>query len=271
MSPIAEKNMQVHNFTNNDRERQRSPEEWSENFTYAYFRKICQVTKSNFEIYRVFEAALALNSSKTPKLILRHDVDVSLERALPMAAIEHDYKIASTYLVNPNCQFYDLQDPVSRRILQELLSMGHEVGLHFDHPCREQGKFLSYEREIHLAKGKLAAIIGRPVLSFSTHRPQYQPLYSQLMVQGMVNSYAPKLMQWYLSDSLGRWREGEPLPKLRQPANPLLQLLIHPIWWGEVHLSAVDRKNELVEYCIRGRDPRYQEAFHRALTLDLGL
>ena len=60
-------------------------------------------------------------------------------------------------------------------------------------------------------------------------------------MDGKVNAYSRELMSWYLSDSAGNWREGEPLPLLSNPDRPLLQLLIHPFWWGEEHMSAGDR------------------------------
>lgn len=36
-----------------------------------------------------------------------------------------------------------------------------------------------------------------------------------------------------LSDSRGRWREGNPIDSLTRPRGEVLQVLIHPIWWSE--------------------------------------
>jgi len=56
-----------------------------------------------------------------------------------------------------------------------------------------------------------------------------------------VNAYAAPLMESYLSDSAGVWRAGEPLAAIGEMHGPVLQVLIHPIWWGPEHAPAAER------------------------------
>jgi len=86
------------------------------------------------------------------------------------------------------------------------------------------------------------------------------------MIDGRVNAYAKELMIWYLSDSKGYWREGEPLPKLFRPSKPLLQLLIHPIWWGDEHMLPEDRLQEFFDAETQGQSYQYIKALDTALA-----
>src|SRR6266571_527216 len=105
---------------------------WSSDFSYGYFRRMLQAICSNFESHLISEAPEILVISKKPQLIPRHDVDVSLKKALQMAQIECEFGIRATYMFIPDSTLYSLDDKVSRNILRQLVSMGHEVALHFD-------------------------------------------------------------------------------------------------------------------------------------------
>src|SRR5207302_922810 len=117
--------------------------------------------------------------------------------------------------------------------------------LHFDFedPAQRAGGAVveAVEPAIAAACARLEAASGQPVRSLSFHRPLPQFLRGPSLVAGRVNAYARELMDWYLSDSGGRWRQGEPLPMLEHPTRPMLQLLTHPIWWAEQHQAPPDR------------------------------
>ncbi len=244
---------------------------WSSDFGYSYFRRILQAIKSNFERHLLAEGAEILHTLEPgrPKLILRHDVDVSLRKALRMAEIEHECGISATYMVMTNSPLYSVNDKTSRDILRQLITMGHEVALHFDPDTDERKsgcELNAVEAKIATACKHLEQITNQPVLSISFHRPMPQFLRGSLFVAGRVNAYARELMDWYLSDSKGYWREGEPLPKLLRPDKPLLQLLIHPFWWGDVHSSPEDRLQEFFATETQRQSRQYVEAFDADLA-----
>jgi hypothetical protein len=242
---------------------------WACNFSYGYFMRILRAIRSNFEAHMVAEGPEVLQVSGKPKLILRHDIDVSLKSALKMADIENEFGIRATYMLIPNSLLYRLNDQASRDILRQLICMGHEVALHFEVDDAEQNS----EYEISVPDAKIDAackqieeITNLPVQSISFHRPLPQFLHGPLFISGRVNAYAQKLMDWYISDSKGNWRAGEPLPKLLKPDKPLLQLLIHPIWWGEEHMSPEDRLQEFFNTETQGQSRQAIEAFDAILA-----
>lgn len=79
------------------------------------------------------------------------------------------------------------------------------------------------------------------------------------------DTYSEELMRWYMSDSRGRWKCGEPLPILKNPKEKLLQLLIHPIWWGKVHMKAEERLSEFFCTETKGLKSKLVKTFDAAL------
>lgn len=163
-----------------------------------------------------------LHAAGQPKLFLRHDIDVSLERAIRVAEIESEFGVRATYMVMINSLPYRVESKTSRDILRQLITMGHEVTLHFDLDDDQRNsncEISAVETKIDAACKHLEQITGLPVQSISFHCPLPQFLRGPLLVAGRVNAYSQELMVWYLSDSIGCWREGEPLPKLLRPEN----------------------------------------------------
>lgn len=243
---------------------------WAQDFSYNYFRKILEAAKNSFELHLLSETADFLKKGlKKPILIFRHDVDVSPKKALIIAEIEHQMGIRATYMVMVNSPLYSLKDKTNQRILKKLVRMGHEIGIHLNVSSSERNgqiDFKKIEKRIVNACKKMENIIGRPVLTISFHRPVKSMIGGPLLIGGKVNAYARKLIRWYLSDGRGYWREGEPLPKLLVPEKTVLQLLVHPIWWGERYQSAPDRLQEFFEEETKGKKSKEKDRFSAALA-----
>ena len=242
---------------------------WSADFSYNYFRRILEAIRVNFNPHLLSQAPRIEPAGGRPKIIVRHDVDVSLRHALRMAEIENAFGICATYMFIPNSLLYCLEDSTSRDVLRQLISMGHEIGLHFDvsNEVRSPDCEVSQvESQIDAAARQIESITGMPVQSISFHRPLQQFLRGPVIVCGRTNAYSGQLMNWYMSDSKGCWREGEPLPRLTRPEKPLLQLLIHPIWWGEKHGLPEDSLQEFFEGETRGKPSEFVRAFDGALA-----
>jgi hypothetical protein len=245
---------------------------WGVDFSYSYLRKLLEVIRSDFEPQLLGDAVrLGYPTDKRPAF-LRHDVDVDLGKALRMAEIEHEYSIPATYMIMNASRMYSLRDRSTRRAVQEVQSLGHEVGLHSDCPDelrQEKGDLSQLEGKIEAACSELEQCIAVPVKSLSFHRPIPWLLRGPLLIGSRVNAYAAELMEWYLSDSKGYWREGEPLPKLKQPQSNKLQLLTHPIWWGDTHLPAAERLDEFIKEKTRHLSRSQAAEFDLALASTL--
>lgn len=248
--------------------------EWSSDFSYDYFRSMIQAAGSKFEIC-LFSQVPDINHSKEGKqrLLLRHDIDVDPSAAVKMAEIENKLGIKATYFAMTNSQLYSIDDESSKLALQRISNLGHEIGLHFDFDSEEERKkepdLNKVETNIVNACNKLENVVGKKVKSISFHRPLQKYLKGPLMIAGRVNAYSKELMDRYLSDSKGRWREGEPLPMLINSDKLLIQLLIHPIWWGENHMSPPDRIQAFFKDRTNGYARNEMERYDKALAINL--
>jgi len=162
-----------------------------------------------------------------------------IQRALPLAKIEHEHGLFSTYYVMINSPLYKIEDHINT--LKKLLALGNEIGLHF---WREKLEAEKIEVEIAKDCRELEEKLGIEVRSISFHRPPEFVLGSAPLLAGRVNAYCKKLMEWYISDSRGRFRAGEPVEAIKAKKGNLLQFLTHPIWWGQNHAFAIERITE---------------------------
>ncbi len=142
-------------------------------------------------------------------LLLRHDVDLSLEAALEMAELEAELGVAATYFLMTQSVFYNLGSPVGERTLNRLRELGHRVGLHAVWPRVELDDRFD------------------PVVAW--HNPE--PEYMQAALEGAANVMEPRFAVSYRSDSNHHWRDGCPHEELASGSLDRLQLLIHPEIW----------------------------------------
>lgn len=199
------------------------PGAWAEDFSYGYLERLYTEIGRRFVIRQLGHGA---PPSGDPYAFIRHDVDVSLERAVALARKEAEWGIQSTYHVMLDSPLYNIGFPESRAALRELAALGHEIGLHVD---------ASRGTDIDDACAELEGAIGNAVASISFHRPRPQDFGGPAYIAGRVNAYGHHLTRWYLSDSRGRFREGDPIASICKPRTDDLQILIHPMWWSEQH------------------------------------
>jgi hypothetical protein len=144
-------------------------------------------------------------------LLLRHDVDLSLDAALRMAELEAQTGASATYFLMTESVFYNLASSEGVAAISRLRELGHRVGLHAVHP-----NALLDER-------------FDPVVAW--HNPD--PGYMSQPIQGAVNVMQEGYFDppTYRSDSNQRWRFGCPHEELRAGSFAWLQLLTHPEIW----------------------------------------
>lgn len=212
------------------------------NFSYDFYKRILEVAKVVFKPQLFSEAPRILNKLKNtqPALFIRHDIDISPNNSLKIASIESEKNIRSTYMIMINSPFYKIDDPHTLLILNEILAMGHEIGLHFDFDCNisESNNAIDptiIDQKMNLSCLRLEHILGKEIKSVSFHCPQPQLLKGPFTIAGRINAYSKQLMQNYISDSKGVFRDGNPLTQIKHFDKKLLQLLTHPIWWNEKH------------------------------------
>ena len=162
-------------------------------------------------------------------LVLRHDVDYSLDRALAMAEIEHEAGVRSTYFVMLASAFYNALSPRSRSLMAKIAALGHEIGLHWDsstYPTERDPAAEQFRCEVNL----LSAAAGIRIRSASQHIPIDNPAYDfEDVIE--FEAYSSRFMQRYryVSDSCMIWRGQSPVELLDSDAD--LYFLAHPLWW----------------------------------------
>lgn len=106
-------------------------------------------------------------------VILRHDVDTDLQKALELATLEYRMDIKSTYFVLITSNFYNPNSNRNRTIMKEIQNMGHTVGLHFDEMAYPDDVGRVEEITVHIQNElkMLSDILQMDVYIFSYHRP----------------------------------------------------------------------------------------------------
>ena len=164
----------------------------------------------------------------------------------------------STYFVLLTSDFYNVFSEASRKGLEKIRSLGHEIGLHFDEMQYGNGTGdLDSIREKILWEAKLLGeAAGCPIQAVSMHRPSKRTLDSDLFIPGMVNSYGNIYRKEfkYLSDSRRRWRE--PVEEIIESEQyEKLHILTHAFWYQEKECTL----KETVRCFVNGANwSRYQ-------------
>jgi GNAT superfamily N-acetyltransferase len=202
-------------------------------FTLAGYRNIVEaLLRKGYEVRGFADA-----EPEKRHLILRHDLDMSIQSAVPMAEIERAMGVAATYFVLMRTEFYNPHSPASVRDLKRLLELGHAIGLHFD-PALYPEDRTSLDRGAADECAALESIVGQPVTVISLHRPGKSPqgklIYGQKgTLGGRRQADEPIYFQnmAYRSDSRGGWHYGHPLEHPALSEGRALEFLTHPIWW----------------------------------------
>lgn len=165
-------------------------------------------------------------------VILRHDIDLDVESALTTARIEADLGVSATYFVLLSADVYNPLARRNREAIDEFMSLGHRVELHFD-PTVYGPSIEEFEEGLTGEAAILESLTGKPTTAFSFHRPRGGSQKFPPTKSGLINAYAPTYFSeiCYSSDSDGWWRFGAFVDSENFQAGRSLQLLLHPEWW----------------------------------------
>jgi hypothetical protein len=165
-------------------------------------------------------------------VLLRHDVDMSLEAAVTMAELEAERGVAATYFLMTRSDFYNLDARAGVAALARLRELGHRIGLH--------GVYPDWTLDDRFD----------PVVAWHTPDPEYMSVPLAAAVNAMQPGYFDPAR--YRSDSNQHWRSGCPHDELAAGAFDWLQLLVHPEIWvfdgatmRETMASQLDAEREL--------------------------
>jgi hypothetical protein len=194
-------------------------------FDLRHYRELLEAAHAGGYRFSYFDHELEAGD-----LLLRHDVDLSLEAALQVAELEAEADAVATYFLMTRSEFYNLDSPSGVATVERLRALGHRVGMHALWPQLDHDE-------------RFDAVLA-------WHNPE--PEYMREPVQGLTNVMTAPWADVYRSDSNQHWRQGCPHEELRAGSFERLQLLTHPEIWvypgatmRETMLAMLDAEREL--------------------------
>ena len=175
-------------------------------FSLAHYRELLEAAKAGGYRWAGFDGM-----PQPGDLVLRHDVDLSLDAAVRMAEVEAAAGAWSTWFLMTRSVFYNLASPEGERAVARLRELGGRIAHHAVWPNVDLDERFA------------------PVVAW--HNPD--PPYMSEPIAGATNAMAPPWFdpEHYRSDSNQRWRHGCPHEALARGELEWLQLLVHPEIW----------------------------------------
>jgi hypothetical protein len=176
-------------------------------FSLEHYRELLRAASAGGYRWAGFDRA-----PEPGDLLLRHDVDLSLEAALLIAEVEADEGAWSTWFLMTRSSFYNLDSSEGEGALTRLRELGHRIGHHAVYPDVDLDDRFD------------------PVVAW--HNPDPEFIHAE--IAGAVNVMRPPFFEptHYRSDSNQNWRGGCPHDELVRAEFEWLQLLIHPEIWA---------------------------------------
>lgn len=205
-------------------------------FTLAQYAAYLRLARAHGYRFAGFQELVGDAGSRAERVVhVRHDIDYALRWVLPMAEIEHEHGVRSTYCFLVDSPYYSSSTPEFEAAVRGVLGLGHWLGLHFD--ATEITDDDEVVRRVVDAAAGLERRFGADVVAVSFHMPGRRAVSHIVLPGRLVNTYGPRFFEeiGYASDSNMNWRGVDLAELLRSPETQRLQLLIHPIWWRSAH------------------------------------
>jgi hypothetical protein len=174
-------------------------------------------------------------------VLMRHDIEFSLDGALELAKIDNCLDVQSTFFLLCTSD-YNIFEESGATIVKKILDLGHDIGLHYDMALFE-GIGVDPEQAARQMIALMETFWGTKIYSMSSHLPMRSGL--TFGIDGLVDVYEPLYLKEikYISDSAQKWREGVITSILDK--YPKIHLLTHEYTWSpEGHGWDVSLLNE---------------------------
>lgn len=219
-------------------------------FTYLAYERLIKLLKDKG--YKFCDYINYIDENKV--VILRHDIDTSLTKALEITKLENRLGVSAYYFVLLSTDFYNINSEKSLKILKEIRQLDGKIGLHFDEKKynlkskEDYIKYVNYELDI------LSRVLEEKIDVVSMHRPSKDFLEMDLEIPNVVNSYQKKFFNdfKYVSDSRMNWRENVEEIIDNEKYNQL-HILTHPFWYSEKIENMEEKLEQFLKLAIKER------------------
>ncbi len=183
---------------------------------------------------------------------------------MEFARFEWEKGVKSTYFVLVTGDFYNIFSRHNRKVIRDIIDLGHEIGLHFDQTVYGELALDTHTiREKILCEAEqLKTVTEKNVNIVSMHRPSRQILEGDLQIPGMTNSYGRLFFKEfkYISDSRRNWRE--PVESILTSGEyRRLQILTHSFWYYDEEKDLHDTVKSFICGANRERYDNYKNNF----------
>ena len=161
-------------------------------------------------------------------VVLHHDVELSLSRALTMARLEATHRVHGTYCVPVDAALHDPSAVTFARTVRSISRLGHEVGLQFDPAAHwdDDPGAASLLAEIEREREALGRLVGSEIEVVSFRRPTER--LSRLELPDAINACRDPAAPSYRAVDDRTLRGTEPFP---DGVPERLRLVVHPGLW----------------------------------------
>jgi len=196
--------------------------------------------KEYIKILKLIGPRLSFFKLQMPEnfILMRHDVEFDVSRALELAKIESKYNVRSTFFFQVFSSAYNSLSPINKNMIKQIKDLGHNIGLHLYATNLEDDNWSKLQKEINIQKTIFEKGLKIDCNIFSYHRPPKWFLENRNdQINGLINAYGRSFFEYssnpkeiiYLSDSQHKWAYGHPLDKNNFSK---LQILLHPDEWS---------------------------------------
>ncbi|MBT3690359.1 hypothetical protein HOE31_03410 [bacterium] len=212
-----------------------------ESFSYGEYKNIIEGLTKYLPLMDYSE----INKETEKFLVLRHDVEFSIERAYEFAKFEaNEMGISTSYFVQLRNNAYNIFSKSNHDLINEIHKLGHKIGLHIYLESKTGNDYAKIiKNEIEVMENGLGMKIDR----FSYHRPPVAVLEKDIRIEGIINPYNSEFFTYngddadkkldvlYLAESNKlpekRWPYGYPLDMINDDIKKA-QLLTHAYEWS---------------------------------------
>ena len=214
------------------------------------------------EIIRIIQAtgrhtnyAGALGKDKF--IIMRHDVEYSVERAYELSRVEQSMDFVSTYFFQWTNNSYNVLSRRNLDMIKDMHERGQHIGLHF--ALNGVTDMTEVRKRIQKEADILSEMFGFAIKEFSIHRPSKDVLRENIKLDGLLNAYQDDFFTFaeqvteetpvavkYMSDANHIWRYGYPDEK-NITGYDKVQILTHPFAWCKEGYNNFNNYRALVQ------------------------
>lgn len=205
-------------------------------FSFDEYKRIIEIIQASGKSCG-YQKAL----SRDQFVLMRHDVEFSVDRAYELSKVELSMGFKSTYFFQWTNNTYNILSKKNMDIIKDMHERGQTIGLHF--ALNGLTDMQQVRKQILMEVEALSNMFGFQIELFSIHRPSQDVLRENIKLPGLLNAYQDDFFTFadvvnedtplkvkYVSDANHKWNYGFPDEKTIME-NDKVQILVHPYTW----------------------------------------